>query len=277
MSNPYRYDEDDDHGDNRFAVPGLTDQQQIAGLGPRQGDIRRRHNPNSRWGSTVILKPQQSQTVISTEMFDSNIPIAVQLRWALNSHAPYTPVFPGGTGARVELLKSIDLKAGAANESFDINPNQVQPFCVIICRQLAVTVKNLSTSDPDSGDNVLLHAAACVVQSVDCNDILAFGNGYSKVTQQQFIQTQSSTPLLALAPNSRRAQFFVQNTSTDSDIIIQWGSDAGFGPPAKGVMILPAGIDGIYESPVGAWTGEVTISFSNGSGDGGALITEGSF
>lgn len=273
------YEDDDTYGheDNRFAIPGLTDAEQIAGLRPRVGDISRRHNSNARWGSTVILKPQQAQTVIATEMFDSNIPIAVQLRWAANSRAPYTPVFPGGTGARVELLKSVDLKAGAANESFDITANQTQPFCVVICRQLSVTVKNLDTSDPDSGNNVLLHAAACRVTNVDCNDLLGFGNGYQTISQQEFIQTQLSTPILALAPNARRAQFFVQNTSSDSDVIIQWGLDAGFGPPAKGVMILPAGFNGVYESPLSAWTGAVTISFSNGTGDGGALITEGSF
>lgn len=273
MSNdPYDYNED---GNNQFAVPGLTDRFQVRGLGPRVGDVSPRHNSNARWGATVLLHPQQAETVISTEMFDSNIPIALQLRWAALVQGPYSPVFPIGLddGALVKLLKSIDYKAGAANESFTLFPGQRQPTCVIVCRQLQVTVKNLSTNDFDSGSDIFLQAAACRVTNVDCDEIIGGGQGYDNATET-FVPA-STTVVTLLAANSRRAQFVVQNTS-NGNMLLKFGTAASFVGPS-GTVILPANSEGIYESPVGGYRGAVTAIWQGGGLTGGAIVTEGVF
>lgn len=269
------YDYDEDGAGPHFSIPGMTDAEQIRGLRPRVGDISPHHNQNSRWGDVFRLDPGKRANPISTQMFDQNIPIAYQLRFALRETGPFTPGLPGAIdGVRVQLLKSIDLKAGEANEEFTLFGGNAQPSCQIICRKLSVILTSLVG---EGGANVFCQVAACVVTNVDCDELRGMGNGYSRITQQEFIQTQATPVIIALAPNANRAQFFVQNLSSDSDVYIQWGDNVAVGPPAVAVMVLPQGISAIYESPVGAWTGEVTISFSNGSGDGGALITEGSF
>jgi len=254
----------------------LDNEAQILGLGPRrQGDISPFHDWNANWGQVATLHPGESKTLITTQMFPINMPIAYQLRWALRPTGPFTPALPAPIdGVRVQLLKSIDLRTGQADEEFTLFGGQAQPSCVLICRKLSILMTSLVG---EGGANVSIQAAVCPVQNIDCNELRGRGDGYALITQQHFTQTQLATPIVVLAPNSRRAQFFVQNQSTNSDVIVQMGTDAAFGPPPVGVMILPAGINGIYESPIGGWTGPVSISFSNGTGDGGALITEGTF
>lgn len=257
----------------RWSAMNLTNEAQLLGLDPRQGDINPFHNFNANWGKALTLEPGKSDTVITIQQLPYNIPIAYQLRFALSPGGPFTPRVPSAIdGVNVKLIKSIDLRTGSADEEFTLIGGQAQPSCVIICRALSIVIASLVG---EGGANVSIQAAACPVENIDCDELRGRDNGWSTATSSE-IQTQNGS-ILALLPNPNRATFFVQNISTNSDVLVAFGTTADFGPPLHGAMILPAGIDGIYESPLKGYTGPVAIRFSNGSGDGGALITEGTY
>lgn len=252
----------------------LDVQQQLLGLEPRQGDISPFHNWNANWGQVATLHPGESKTLITTQMFPINLPIAYQLRFSLFPAGPFSAAVPPGVdGVKVQLLKSIDLRTGSADEQFSLFPGQAQPSCIIICRKLSIV---LTSAVGEGGINFSVQAAICPVENIDCDELRGRANGYSN-SVSSFIQTQAATPIVVLTPHTNRAQYLVQNTSTDSDVIVQQGINATFGPPPRGIVILPAGFSGIFESQLGGWLGAVSISFSNGTGNGGALVTEGSF
>lgn len=275
-----------------WSVPGMTDAEQIAGLRPRQGDgVIRRHNSNARWGSTArvdfagssLPNPHTSAALIDTNDFDTNLPIAYQLRFALNAAGPFSPVFPVGasSGAVLTIRKSIDFKAGVTEEQVTLFPGDRQIGCIFICRRLVVTIDNLSISGVDPGDNITLfvQAAACPVTNVDCNEITGRNSLSYSLADENFVAADINTVTL-LPANANRAQFLIQNTSTQGDLLICFGPGADFFNPT-GSIILPRGASNIYESPLNGYTGIVTGVWNNpvteGSPDGGALVTEGTF
>lgn len=250
-----------------------TDEWQIAHLEPRQGDISPHNVPANvgRWGGVFTLQPGQSYTPVLTPMFPVNIPIAYQIRFAPRPAGPFTPIVPLGVdGVEVTLIKSIDLKSGGANERFILFDGMSQKTCTIIARNLAITLRSIGG---EGGANVTVQVSACPVAWVDCRDV-AGTPASSYLTAVETFVPAAVGPVTLLAAKATRAQWFVQNTSTNADMIIKLGTGASWTGPS-GSIILPRGSLGIYESPLDGYLGIVTAAWT-ASPNGGALVTEGS-
>jgi len=255
----------------KWSAMNLDVREQMLGLGTRDGDISPFHDWNANWGQVATLHPGESKTLITTQMWPINIPLAYQLRFALRPGGPFGPALPGAiAGLRVQLLKSIDLRSGSADEEFTLFGGQAQPSCIIICRKLSVLLTSL---EGESGANVSVQVALCPVEFIDCDELTGKNEPYT-ATSINFIPATVATTTLAAA-NSRRAQLLVQNTSTNAAMIVALGSGASFTGPV-GTMILPANSFGIYETPLNAYGGIVTAAWNTSSPNGGALVTEGS-
>jgi hypothetical protein len=249
-----------------------TDEWQIAALEPRQGDITPADVPKNvgRWGGVFTLQPGQSYAPVMTPMYPINIPIAYQIRFALSPAGPFTPVCPNGVdGVEITLIKSIDLKSGGANERFRILDGQSQPSCTIIARNLNITVRSIGG---EGGANVTMQVSACPVAWVDCQDVAGTPASSYASTVSTFVPAAVG-PVTLLAANAARAQWFVQNTSTNADMILKLGTGASFTGPS-GTIILPRSSLGIYESPLDGYLGIITAAWT-AAPNGGAIVTEG--
>jgi hypothetical protein len=268
--------DEDDYEDLRG-----SDAFNARGLDPRRGDDQiAYHDANSRWGSTAQIPPGGTATLILTRETPINEPIAYQLRFAETPSGPFTPALTANasTGAIINLLKSVDVKAGAANEQFSLFPGQTQPSCVLICRKLVITIQNLSQPGTDPGDNVTLYveAAACPVTNVDCGEIVPdeTTGGYPNATTVSF--TASTDITTFLAANTARKQFFLQNLSTNATLFFCLGT---INPEVPIALSLPPGLSAIYESPLNGYTGVVqgvwVTTIGSDDPDGQAVVTEG--
>lgn len=254
----------------RWDARDLTNEAQLLGLGHRQGDINPLHDFNKNWGQVATLHPGESKTLVTTQMFPINVPIAYQLRFSLEPSGPFAPALPAGIdGVRVQLLKSIDLRTGSADEQFTLFGGQAQPSCVIICRKLSIVLTSLVG---EGGANVSLQAASCPVEFIDCGELTGANQPYTG-TSINFVAASVATTTLA-TPNTRRAQIIIQNTSTNADMIIAFGPGASFTGPF-GTFILPRNTLGIYESELNGYGGVITAAWT-AAPNGGALVTEGS-
>lgn len=272
---------DDDYEDDYRDLRG-SDAFNALGLDPRRGDNALAHyNQNARWGSTAILPPGRSATLIFTDDREINEPIAYQLLFAANDPAgPFSPLFPiaASTGAVLVISRSVDIKAGPAVEAVNLFPGDSQPQCVVICRKLVITIDNLSQPGVDPGDNVTLYvqAAACPVTNIDCGEIIPDGGelGYPNATTVEF--TASTITRTFLAANPKRRQFFVQNLSTNATLFFCLGV---INPEAPVALSLPPGLSAIYESPLNGYDGIVqgvwVTVIGSDPPNGQAVVTEG--
>jgi hypothetical protein len=130
----------------------------------------------------------------------------------------------------------------------------------------------LTSLATEGGVTFFCQAAAAVVQNIDCEDFTGQNLPYNNANSSFVLATTG--PVNLLVANSRRTQFFVQNTSA-ADMIIKLGDGASLaGPTPLGSIFLPGGSLGIYESPLNGYAGLVTAAWRTG-GSGGAIVTEG--
>lgn len=267
-----------------------TDEWQHEALDPALGDERRGHNYNAIWGKTVGLDPGKSVTAISTQGFPMNVVMAFQLRFSESANGPFTATLPATgafNGVTVKLMKSIDLKAGKAEETFDILPGFSQGVCTVICRQLSIAL----TAFGDNLQTLFIQVAACVVETVDCNDLApnpptppgepVLIEGYSGTISTRFDIASIVYPgnVTLLIPNPVRRQFFVQNYGdTDVGILFADGGAINWTPGSEHLsVVLPGGFSAVYESPVGCFRGRIFASTKPGGPTpvGFLLVTEG--
>jgi hypothetical protein len=255
----------------------LNDAAQIAGLRPRPGDVSPHHDFNSRLGHVFTLQgigvgdgTHKTITLVSTPQYPTNIPIAYQLRFGdQDTGGLLSPFVPAGVdGVQINLIKSIDPKAGAAIESFTLGGGEAQSTCMVIARALMITATIIGSE----GVSLVVQAAVCPTQTADCAELTGNNLPYAH-SAMQFFPASSSTTIFAAAHTTRK-QFIVQNTSTNSSLIIAFGAGASFTGPV-GTVVLPPGVDGVYESPLGGYAGLVTGAWDSPSANGGALVTEG--
>lgn len=256
------------------------------------GDLPSRPD-TSRWGKVKALNTQTTPTpqfparlehltYVSTDWLPEITPIAVELRFSLDG-VTYSPTIPLTSGAtlQIDLTEAVDQKTGAFHERFTLGPGDGQSFCTVIAKHLTVDVTLI-------GENQVIYVAViCApVQTVDCAD--ATGKpapvtveGYTSALSTRFDLSGFVFPGTEhiLTTNPNRRQFFAQNYG-DTDVgllfnptdTINWtlGSE-------QLSIVLPGGFSAVYESPVGAYTGNVWASVKPGgpTPTGFLLVTDG--
>lgn len=230
---------------------------------------------NDRWGKATQLTPgQESYCVINTGMIgDLPCAIALQFEFSLDDQT-YTPTVPTAFPGLVEidLIKSVDVKAGSFRESTLLNPGDALPFCTLLARALTV---NVSISG-EGATSLYIHAVAAPVQTVDCGSITSDPQSpWDDVFTARF-PANTGGEFLALPASNAAKQIFIQNNSA-VDLYIGFGSlIPSLGPPPVYNMILPGGIHAIYESQLGAFTGAIHAIFAaGGSATDYAVFTRG--
>ena len=226
----------------------------------REGDIPR---PGfDRWAKAKKLKAGESYTFIQTGMMDIITPMALQLAFSIDG-IDFSPIVPltASQHAIVVITKSVDVKSGAFNETYDLTPGNGMPICSLIARALAVTVQNV----PDSGSpDLWVHAAACPTTMIDCNSIVANPDSpWNDVVTDTF-PANTAGPFVALPASTGAKQIIIQN-NTAVPLYLGFGSfNPTPGPPPFSNMVLPGGINAIWESQLGAFIGAVNAAFGPG-------------
>jgi hypothetical protein len=95
--------------------------------------------------------------------------------------------------------------------------------------------------------------------------------GYQTILQSSYVAA-SAVGAYLLPPRNCRAQFIIENTSTDAPLWLGFGFQPTISTPHASV-IVPIG--GRYESPVGGYSGVVWGIWKGGTPSGGALVTDG--
>lgn len=293
--NPYDYDPHIGGGypGDRAPPPDMTDQAQILGLGPRDGDTEVTHNTlNHPWGKVVeLFGDGKSITLVQTEAHPRPFPWAISARFSTDGRV-YTPTVPATWGGDVifRFTKSFDVKTGPAVETFDLVAGQALPVCALIARKLTVTAKIV-------GESVLALWVAfvvCPTQQIDCGEASGVTPGAAKeATITRFVPSVIGAPsitgpgVVLLAANPARKQFIVQNHAT-TNMYIALGPEASpasaEGTPLWSILLPPgvtAGDDGVsnYVSDLGAYTGPIAAAWDSDGGPttppgGDAMVTE---
>ena len=279
-------------------VPGDARYAEAAGV---------RHGVRRRWGNRQLLAVQVDQnpnlgglvaktsaTLIDTGDLGGSYPINVQVRFALVNPANGQPVLPitdlnpfvGGIGApEIDLIftirRGVDPQAPVTQDRYlmpDIGRlSDAPPFDTITTRTLGVDVAISQHGLPSNParllSNLWVEAIAVVNDQVSVKDTLP---GYTELMIEKFVPATATAPgVVLLRAHVARCQFFVQNTSKNADLILQFGGLSLPVSSTNGTMILPAGGANIYESPIGGWAGQVNGIWVGAPLDGGAFVTEG--
>jgi hypothetical protein len=242
-------------------------------LYPRQGD----QPPPSgldrdRWGKAKLLTPGMAYTFVQTSQQPIIGAIGLQVAFSLDNII-YTPFVPGigSNSVVVKLTKAIDIKSGAFIETYTLSPNESMPFCTLIAKALTVEISIPGSVAPPG---LWVHCAACPVETLDCDSVInpATVNSWSDV-ESLSVASNTVGEFVALAANPTRKQVIIQNNSA-APLYLGFGSFIpAIGPPPASNMILPPGINAIWESFPWAFTGAVNAVF----GPGGSATTYATF
>jgi hypothetical protein len=260
--NPYNPNEDPYISPNPqdWAPHWPRPDEQLAAITGRVGDLPR--PGNDRWGNSQLLKPGQSYTFINVGMQPMVGAMGIQLSFSVDG-VHYTSFVPpiGSNSVVIDVIRAVDVKSGAFNETIVLSPNESMPFCTLIAKALTVSV-SIPSSTPLPG--VYVHAVACPVQTLDCESIIT-----PPLTSWSDVDTVSVAAntvgaFLALPASPDTKQIFIQNNSA-VDLLLGFGSFIpGLGPPPFSNMLLPGGIHAIWESEPEAFVGAVHGIFAGG-------------
>lgn len=228
---------------------------------------------NNRWGKAQRLKGGSSYTFVNTEMLPMVTPMALSISFSLDgiNFSPVVPLAFGGV-IGVTLMKAVDVKAGAFNESFALNPGEAMPFCSLIAKALTVSIDNTSEAAPD----IWVHAVACPTEMIDCGSVtVGADTSWTDVVSVSFAANTIGNFIALDASNGAR-QVIVQN-NTSVPLYLGFGSFIPSpGPPPFSNLILPGGINAVWESQLNAFKGTIRGAFGpGGSGTEFATFTRG--
>lgn len=272
---------------------------------PRPGDPRptignRNDSSAQKWGGRFLLSNdpvfngqgiKAKATLIATGDLGLPMPVSVQLRFAPNVAMPgggNAPVLPfknavvGGINRwRVTVRRGIDQTTPITEDSYNlfvgIPSGDTLPFDVVTVRSLGVDIEATTLAAPGLA---WVEAVAAPVHHVGAKNI---------VHPWDIVSRQSAHALgaaaVVLVANQDRAQFYLCNTSTNSDMLIGFvsetadqvvpGASLPVWPSTNGAFVLPRNMFAVYESPTGnCFKGHVT-AVRSGAGDGFLLATEG--
>ena len=274
---------------------------------PRPGDPPpsipgRPDSKRQKWGGRVLLSDDAAlqpfgimprATLISTGDLKVPTPINIQLRFANNTGPTNRqPVLPfrypvqGGTQAcRVVIRRGTDPTASPTEDSYIMLPNDVLPIDTVTARELGVDVE-LNVPGAGAGSTMWVEAIATPIEDVGpTNKVYPY-----QVTQNPTFIATNAAAVALLPANSDRVQFFITNTSTDADLLLQFGLGPNLLLPAwlpnpRGTLILPRGTFAVYESfspftfkgvpAVAAPLRGTIYGIWSNAGNGGAMIHEG--
>jgi hypothetical protein len=277
---PYEGGPYDGYPESPYLPTDLTDEAQIVGLDPRDGDqvagaTKRANRP---WGRVVALgqpnplaNVQLSVTPINTDIFPRPVIFALRVRFSLSPSGPFTPTIPLTYSGRVniDVTESLDVKSGPSVESFIINAGNGLNVCQFVARSISVA---LSVPDlgPEGPPTIYVAIVATRVETADCGELTGTPNGYAHANITSVLVNTAVTELLA--SNPARKQLTVCNDTATAILFVAFGVAST--SPALFTMKLPPGT--MYQSPLGGYTGRVTGYWDQAEGDGAAaLLTEG--
>ncbi len=282
---------------------------------PRRGDASptlggRNDSRRQKWGGRRLISDNAALneagvprrvTLINTG--DMGLPdtINVQLRFANNipnvsgqdplgnpilaGNNPQFPfLYPAPSGVFlvvVTVRRGVDRTVGSTTDTYEMTVNDVFPIDNIAAANLSVDVE---VTGAGSGTTVWVEAIATPVDRVGPTNQV---HPWQVSQNPTFINTNPAAVSL-LPPNSDRVQFFLTNTSTDQDLLIQLGRGPNnalpsFGPPTLGTFVLPRNNFNVYESPSPAGFKGIpgdgvrgsVYGIWSGAGNGGVMIHEG--
>ena len=216
---------------------------------------------NNRWGNAKKLEKGESYTFVNTEMLPIITPMAIQLSFSLDG-VTFSPAVPltFANNIQVDIIKGIDVKSGAFNETTVLIPGESLPFCSLIAKAVTVSV----TNQDEGGGAIWVHCAVCPTTMIDCGSVTA-GNdqSWNDVSSISFA-ADTAGPFVALPANTGARQIIIQN-NTAVPLYLGFGAFIpNPGPPPFSNMILPGGINAIWESQLGAFTGAIRAAFGPG-------------
>ena len=259
-------------------------------------DFKKRGNSSRQlWGSRAFISnfiadnnlgAPKTRTLVETPTFDEPTPINVQLRFAAATPGPNPqPILPflytqPGAMTRVitSVRRGIDEQASPTMDTYNTAPGDVLPFDIVTAKQLGIDCTASSFAPGGNFDDTrgfveMIATPVCVVGPKN--------NSYPyDVAANPSFKTTAATPFALLTPNPQRIQFFVVNTSTDADLLLQFGVGPNgnlptWAPNPNGTLVLPRGGFAVYESPTPmCFKGTVWGIWSN-VGNGGAMLYEG--
>jgi hypothetical protein len=271
--NPY-----DGYPGRPYPPPGLTEEAQFFGLGPRLGDSELQPATQGRpWGRVVALgfpNPatgvQPSITPIATEVFPQPIPFALRVRFSLTAEGPFTAAVPSSYSGRVNVrvIESLDAKSGPAVEAFILNAGATMSQCVFIARSISVTL-TAGVVGEDGPPPIYVQIVACPVQQIDCDEVTG-QRGAARATITRV--DAELTPTTLLAANPARKGFLICNHSPSGTLFVALGQFAALEPDSAFSFLLPPNTQ--YSSGDGGFTGLVTGIWDAIDDGGEALVTE---
>ena len=109
--------------------------------------------------------------------------------------------------------------------TYNTAPGDVLPFDIVTAKQLGIDCTASSFAPGGNFDDTrgfveMIATPVCVVGPKN--------NSYPyDVAANPSFKTTAATPFALLTPNPQRIQFFVVNTSTDADLLLQFGNALG--------------------------------------------------
>jgi len=228
-------------------------------------------------------------TFVRTPDLGEPMPLNLQIRFARNSTTNVkrgNPVLPfnyplvgSATRMKVTIRRGIDPSSAPTIDDYFIGTNQVLPIDTITARQLGVEIEAVGPDPTPEQRNT----TTAWVEAI-CSPVTNIGptneiHPWAVATNPAFIATNPGGTSL-LAANSQRVQFFIQNTSTNADLLLQFGLGPNGNPPVfgatpTGTFVLPRNIFAVYESPCPCGFKGTVFGIWSNAGDGGAIIHSG--
>jgi hypothetical protein len=242
-----------------------------------------------KWGGRYLISDDAALnaigtprrvTIITTGDLGVPTPVNVQLRFAVNIAANRQPALPflypchGGISlVRVTVRRGVDETSGMTTDVYNLSVNDVLPIDIITARLLSVEVE---VTGFGSGTTTWVEAIATPVNNIGAlNQVHPWA-----VAQNPTFVAATAAATTLLAANSDRVQFFIVNTSTDADLMIQLGLGPNgltplWLPTPRGTYVLPRNMFAVYESPTPAGFKGTVFGIWTAAPTGGALVHEG--
>ena len=276
-------------GDPTYAEQaGRQDKQRAMRWGNR-ALIALNPDPNTNPNLFGQKGARNSATVLQVSDLGREYPISVQIRFARVNVTTGAAVLPfvdlnwpiGGLAdppviLNFKIRRGVDPLAPVTDDLYRMLPVNTKvdsvPFDVITGRSLGLEVSIEQPGGTPAQNNLCnfwLEAVATVLDDVSARARLP---GYFTILNRTFVPAVNASVQL-LASMNARAQFIIQNTSTNANLWVNFGFTAVLPPVPDATLVIKPG--DYYESPVGGYTGFVFGAWDDPAPNGGALVTEG--
>jgi hypothetical protein len=292
-----------------FEPPLIDERGRLSDFEPRTGDesyarmVGIKDGRRRRWGNRCLLAVEPNQnpylgglvarpsvTLIDTGDLGQSYPINIQVRFALvdpsNGQAvmPIADINPSIGDVLADpvslvftIRRGVDPLAPVTQDIYNMPDLAARfdcaPFDTIVTRTLGLDVAIVqpgATATQRRKSNLWIEAVASINDQVGIRDTVP---GFTAVSN--LFRHASKISILLLPERFARCQFIICNTSKNADLYVLFGNAAA--STTNATFVLRAGNGNVYESPVGAYVGNIQGIWDGAPLDGGALVTTGSF